>query len=71
MLNNRTFILSVVLVLILIGAIYFAVAASPAEASTASTTPICPVAHASYLSTQELRDMLNGRYERRCCGLPR
>ena len=67
MLNIRTIVLSVVLVIILTGSIYFAVAASPVAESAASTAPTY---HASWLSTQELRDMLNGRYERRV-GLPR
>ena len=70
MLNIRTLVLSVVLVLILTGSIYFAVTASPAAGSVVSTSPTCSGAHASWLSTQELRDLLNGRYERRCCGLP-
>ena len=69
MLKIRTVTLSVVLVLILAGAIYFGVAASPAAISVSSTAPTCPVVHESHLSTQELRDTLNGRYERRV-GLP-
>ena len=63
-------ILSVVVALILAGAIYFTTAASSAESSASSASQTCPVAHTSYLSTQELRDMLNERYERRV-GLPR
>lgn len=70
MLNIRTVLLSVMLVLILTGAIYFAVAASPASESALVTAPTCPVVHASYLSTQALKDILNGRYEHRI-GLPR
>ena len=69
MLNIRTTILSLVLMLVLTGAIYFTVAASPAATSASSATTTCPAVHGAYFSTQELKDTLNGRYERRV-GLP-
>jgi hypothetical protein len=70
MLNIRTVILSVMLVLVLLGAMYSAVVASPAASSP--SVFICPVVHSSAasFSIQELRDILNGRYEHRV-GLPR
>ena len=68
MLKIRTAILSVVLMLVVAGSTYFAVTASAAP--SAQTAPTCPVIHPSSFSTEALRDILNGRYERRV-GLPR
>jgi len=65
----RTTILSVVLVLFVTVAVYFA--AVPLTAKAAQPAASCPIAStsASSLSTQELWKILNGRYERRV-GLP-
>ena len=67
MLKIRIAILSIVLVLVVAGSTYFAVTAS--AAAPAQEAPMCPVAHPSSFSTEELLDILNGRYELRV-GLP-
>ncbi|MCI0552611.1 MAG: hypothetical protein L0287_16795 [Anaerolineae bacterium] len=70
MLNIRIVILSVLLVLVLVGAISFVVSASSVDGvpfAAADQAAAC----VAQLSDQELRDILNSRYEHRCCGLPR
>lgn len=69
MLNIRIIILSVVLTFVLVAIGYFTVAPTYAMA-TKSTSETCTAVSASSLSIQELRDILNGRYERRV-GWPR
>jgi hypothetical protein len=65
----RTATLTALTVIVLAIAVYFA--APPRIVATAYTGPAtCPVVHASWLSTQELKNLLNSRYERRV-GLPR
>ena len=61
----RTAILSIVLMLVLAAAVNFV---APLQAKAAASCP-GPVA-ASSLSTQQLRAILNGRYEHRV-GMPR
>jgi flagellar basal body-associated protein FliL len=68
MLNIRIVILTVALMLVTAGSTYFAVTASAAAPAQSAQT--CPVVHRVALSTEALRDILNGRYERRV-GLPR
>lgn len=68
MLNIRTLILSIVLTFALAVMGYFTVAPTYAMA-TESTSETCTAASAPSLSIQELKDILNGRYERRV-GLP-
>jgi len=70
MLNIRTVMLSIVLVLVLAGTMFFAVSASSTDGAPSAATNQIP-ACVSQLSDQELREILNSRYERRCCGLPR
>ncbi len=61
----RTTISSVVVMLVLAVAVYFAVAPQSAQAAAS-----CPGPAVSALSTQDLKAILNGRYEHRI-GLPR
>ena len=68
MLNIRILVLSVVLVLVAAGSAHFAATAS--AAASAQSASSCPAVHTASFSTEALRDMLNGRYERRV-GLPR
>ncbi len=62
----RTAILSVVLMLVLAAAVNFAVAPLSAKAAASCPGPVA----VSSLSTQQLKAMLNARYEHRV-GLPR
>ena len=65
----RTTIMSVVLVLVVASAVYFAAVPLPAMAARpAASCPLTNVNPAS-LSTEQLWKILNGRYERRI-GLP-
>jgi hypothetical protein len=68
MLKIRILTLSVILIFVVAGATYFAVTVFAAPSSQSG--PSCPVVHPSSFSTEALRDILNGRYERRV-GLPR
>ena len=64
----RTTALSALTVVVLALAVYFA--AGPHAVMAAQTGPTtCPRVSAISLSTQELKGMLNGRFERRS-GLP-
>lgn len=69
MLNNRIVILTLVLTLVAAGTTFFVMTASAATPEQ-SEAPACPIVHPSSFSTEALRDILNGRYERRV-GLPR
>lgn len=69
MLNLRIIILSVVLIFALTVIGYFTVAPTHTITTESSSASYIAVRDSS-LSIQELRDVLNGRYERRCCGQP-
>ena len=67
MLNIRIIILSIVLIFAIAAIGYLTVA--PVYAITTESGSETCVGTAS-LSIQELKDIINGRYQRRCCGLP-
>ncbi len=61
----RTTIMSVILVLFVAGAVYFAAVPLPAMAAQPAASCPVPGVSASSLSTQALWNIINGRYERR------
>ena len=66
MLKIRMIFFSILLLIAAAAGSYFSVLAKPA--TTASTTSVAAIScqvHPAYLSTEDLRKILNGRYERR------
>ena len=72
MLKIRTIYLSTLLSIVVATGTYFVVMAVPAASKTtpASSGYTCPVVHPTSLSEQDLRKILDGRYENRV-NLPR